>query len=373
MSQTRMETVNNVTEFLSNIQDNECSSDEIRDFAEEADICQTVDELKILEAFLSFRETFQMALQEPEPEPKQMQRQIPLTPDTESWKWLIHTAQVEQRTQEWYAESKNVLSASEVSKIFKKNRTRDQLIVTKTLEPTHVSRRLAVEKVVTSPMDWGVRYEPLVKTYLEKTLKCTIQELGRIRHRTQNNIAASPDGLFTSCEVYPELIGRLIEIKCPTTRIIKENDISFEYMCQMQLQMEVCDRPYCEFVEVKFRQPKDESDRSESALDRGWITLLGNIHTDENRYMYHDTPSVSIEDQDWAAVETYEWELSFLQRVTVPRNTKWFEESQPHFAEFWKDVQAARDGTWQIAPAKERKRKDTSDTLQLSKCEIMEE
>jgi len=369
-----METVNNVTEFLSNIQTQSCSSDEIRSFAEDAQICQTAEEFKVLNAFLSFREILEAEAPQPQPEAQQeAPPQTPFTPDLESWKWLLTTAQVEQRTQEWYSEYKNVLTASEVSKVFKKNRTRDQLIVTKTQAAQEsVNRRLAVERVTTTPMDWGVRYEPLVKAYLEKSLKCKIQELGRIRHRTQNNIAASPDGLFISCELHPELIGRLVEIKCPTTRIIKENDISVEYMCQMQLQMEVCDRPSCEFVEAKFRQPKEESDRNETALDRGWITLISNIHTDENRYLYHDTPSVSM-DPDWAAVETYEWELAFLQRVTVPRNLKWFEEAQPHFTEFWKDVQAARDGTWQIAPGKERKRKDTSDSFTLTKCGIVEE
>jgi putative phage-type endonuclease len=377
MSHLRMETVNNVTEFLSNIAD--CSSDDIRTFAEDAGICETQEEVKILEAFLSFRETLEASFvsEAPKAEVPQIQTQeitTPFTPDLESWKWLLDTAQVEQRTQEWYAESRNALTASEVSKVFKKNRTRDQLIVTKSQpiqEP--VIRRLAVERASTSPMDWGVRYEPLVKAYLEKSLKCKIQDLGRIRHRAHNNIAASPDGLFISCELYPELIGRLVEIKCPTTRIIKEDSISFDYSSQMQLQMEVCDRPSCEFVEAKFRQPKDDADRHEDALDRGWITLISNIHTDENRYLYHHTPSVSIVDPDWASVETYEWELAFIQRVTVKRGPTWFQDSLPHFAEFWKDVQAARDGTWQIAPGKERKRKDTSDSLTLTKCGIVEE
>ena len=42
MSHIRMETVNNVTEFLSNIAD--CSSDDLRTFAEDAGICETQEE-----------------------------------------------------------------------------------------------------------------------------------------------------------------------------------------------------------------------------------------------------------------------------------------------------------------------------------------
>ena len=403
MSRDSMTTVNNVTEFLKSVEDNgskeESFNDEdIREFAIAAGICDTEEELKIFDAFISFRKTFHDAADASEAEipgttpEKCMDKDLAIgqspdlehslgnvgqSSDLESWKWLLTTAQVEQRTQEWYAEARNILTASEVSKIFRKNRTRDLVVAAKSQpadSPVPIfTPRLAVERTVTSPMDWGVRYEPVVKMYLEKSLKCKIHELGRIRHRTQKNIAASPDGLFTECEVFPELTGRLIEIKCPSTRIIKENSISLEYMCQMQLQMEVCDRPSCEFVEAKFRELREDSQKSETALDRGWITLQSNIETDVNRYVYHNTPSGSMdEDTAWASVETYEWELIILQRVTVLRDKKWFEESQSQFTEFWKDVQTARDGAWQITPAREKKPKSKNNEI-VEKCGIVED
>jgi hypothetical protein len=354
---TTMSIAENVVEYVKNLEESGYTADEVREFAEETETFETEEETKLLDALLSFRTTFELeaSLQ---------------TADTESWKWLLDTQQVEQRTQEWYAEAKNVLTASDVSKIFKKQQARNLLVLAKSQPPTTeppFTPRLAVEKATTSSMDWGVRYEPVVKTYLEKSLKCTIQDLGRIRHRTQKNIAASPDGLFIACELHPELIGRLVEIKCPSSRIIKDNYISFEYMCQMQLQMEVCDRPFCEFVEAKFREVDEVS---QTALDHGWITLMSNIDTEENRYVYHNTPSVPDEERG-APVETYMWELVHLRRVTVQRNTKWFEESQPHFEEFWRDVESARAGTWQAAPVKERKKKITQEPT--AKCEILEE
>jgi hypothetical protein len=134
----------------------------------------------------------------------------------------------------------------------------------------------------------------------------------------------------------------------------------------MQLQLEVCDRPLCEFVEAKFREPSGEDDRNAAALDRGWITLECNIETEENRYVYHDTPSAPVCDL-WAAVETYEWELIILQRVSVPRNRIWFQELQTHLVEFWKDVESARNGTWQMTPAREKKVKEPT----APKCEIV--
>jgi hypothetical protein len=345
--------VKNISEFLS-ILDCEYTDEEIREFSADSGICQEEDDERVLEGFLSFRAAF---VEEPS--------------ETTCWEWLLSTKQVEQRTAAWYAEGKQVLTASEISKIFKKGRTRDQVVATKAKgaeenQTTPLTQRLAVPKLETSPMDWGVRYEPLVKAHLEKTLGAKIQDLGRIRHQTQNGLAASPDGLFTACEKEPQLVGRLVEIKCPTTRVIKENAISFEYMCQMQLQMEVCDRPLCEFVEAKFREPSGEDDRNAAALDRGWITLECNIETEENRYVYHDTPSAPVCDL-WAAVETYEWELIILQRVSVPRNRIWFQELQTHLVEFWKDVESARNGTWQMTPAREKKVKEPT----APKCEIV--
>jgi hypothetical protein len=317
--------------------------------------------------------------------------------DTESWKWLLTAPQVEQRTAEWYSETRNMLTASEIATVFKAGRTRGSLVMSK-VEPVAAPApaptaaaadasasatprpppRLAVGRKETTSLDWGVRYEPVVKAHLEKTLGCTIQDLGRIRHRTDARIAASPDGLITSCSSDPALIGRLVEIKCPSTRVIKDDAISFEYWCQMQLQMEVCDRPACEFVEVKFREPASAAGTqveqttatpSNTIIDSGWITLESNIETDINRYLYHDTEQQPPQDETWASVETYQWELIKLRRVTVLRDSAWYANSQEKFAEFWKDVEAARAGTWQMPPARERKTKAEP----IEKCGIVNE
>jgi hypothetical protein len=324
--------------------------------------------------------------------------------DTETWKWLLTTPQVEQRTAEWYAETRNMLTASEIATVFKAGRTRGALIMAKVGLPVATAEaakaadavkteaadtpkarappRLAVGRKETTSLDWGVRYEPVVKAHLEKTLGCAIQDLGRIRHRTHARIAASPDGLITSCSSDPALIGRLVEIKCPSTRVIKDDVIPFEYWCQMQLQMEVCDRPACEFVEAKFREPaasapaaqaqaqaQVEQTSSNTILDNGWITLESNIETDENRYVYHETEQQPLQDEKWASVETYQWELVRLRRVTVLRDEAWYANSQEKFAEFWKDVESARAGTWQMPPARERKAKIIEEPIE--RCEIV--
>jgi len=270
--------------------------------------------------------------------------------EDDSWKWLITAKQVEQRTQEWYMETKNIITASEIAAIWKGPRTRAALVMSKVGEAAQVSvkRNSAFPRAQTGPMDWGVRYEPVVKQILEETLGAKIQELGRIRHRKDTRVAASPDGLITEC-ANKDLVGSLVEIKCPPTRVINDK-IPFDYWCQMQLQMEVCDRPSCEFVEVKFKEL--DADATPKNL-HGWITLEGNQETMDMRYAYCKNP----EKQDgWVEIETYQWEVVQLRRVTLQRDPVWFQASQTDLQAFWKDVEAARQGTWIPPPAPVRKK-----------------
>ena len=381
--------IKNVNEFLHGIEElyplsshanyGDAWEKDVAFFAADGSVLEGVDE-RVLKMGLAIRMALHAAASGGQGVAAASPREGQPQGDTESWKWLLTAPQVEQRTAEWYSETRNMLTASEIATVFKAGRTRGSLVMSK-VEPTVVAAsasasprpppRLAVGRKETTSLDWGVRYEPVVKAHLEKTLGCTIQDLGRIRHRTDARIAASPDGLITSCSSDPALIGRLVEIKCPSTRVIKDDAISFEYWCQMQLQMEVCDRPACEFVEVKFREPASASASPEATdatpqtkgipsntiIDSGWITLESNIETDINRYVYHETEQQPPQDEMWASVETYQWELIRLRRVTVLRDPVWYANSQEKFAEFWKDVEAARAGTWQMPPARERKTK----------------
>ena len=269
--------------------------------------------------------------------------QAPIQDD--SWKWLITAKQVEQRTSEWYKETKNIITASEISAIWKTPRARAALIMSKVGEAAEISvkRNSAFPRAKTGPMDWGVRYEPVVKQILETTLGAKIQELGRIRHRKHPRVAASPDGLIVEA-ADPKLVGTLVEIKCPPTRVINDK-IPFDYWCQMQLQMEVCDRPSCEFVEVKFKELDEDAKSSEEL--HGWIILEGNQESMDLRYIYSDK---ATGEEGWVEIERYQWEVAQLRRVTLARDPVWFQASQGDLEAFWKDVEGARQGTWTPPP-----------------------
>lgn len=310
-----------------------------------------------LDAVLSFR--------------RQVLEEIPFSTDVvvakddDSWKWLITTKQVEQRTSEWYKETKNIITASEISAIWKTPRARAALVMSKVGEAAEISvkRNSAFPRAKTGPMDWGVRYEPVVKQILETTLGAKIQELGRIRHRSVPRVAASPDGLIIEA-ADPRLVGTLVEIKCPPTRVINDK-IPFDYWCQMQLQMEVCDRPSCEFVEVKFKELDEDASVSvtEDAL-HGWIILEGNQETMDLRYIYSDK---ATGEEGWVEIERYQWEVAQLRRVTLARDPVWFQTSQKDLEAFWTDVEAARQGTWSPPPPLRAKKA----APELSGCAIV--
>jgi hypothetical protein len=135
----------------------------------------------------------------------------------------------------------------------------------------------------------------------------------------------------------------------------------------MQLQMEVCDRPSCEFVEVKFKEL--DADAVPSHPLHGWITLEGNQETMDMRYTY-SADSVSQATEGWAEIEKYQWEAVQIRRVTLQRDPVWFRASQGELEAFWKDVEAARQGTW-IPPPKKVKAKAAAAATTETGCAIV--
>jgi hypothetical protein len=274
-----------------------------------------------------------------------------------NWKWLLLTKQSEQRTEQWVKEKVNLLTASEISDIWGGPLTRARLVKSKVPkeEEKPFSQRLAVRRGEGNAMDWGVRYEPVVKYILEKDLHVKITDLGRVTHQTHSRLAASPDGLIT--EGPEDLVGRLIEIKCPPTREINEK-IPFSYWCQMQIQMEVCNLPLCEYVEVKFKEVDKEDLEA-----KGFITLEQNSKDNSLHYIYHENPEPPESQKGWEIIETYGWKVLHIRRVTQQRDKTWFESIQNDLTAFWNDVEGARNGTWIPPPPKVKRVK--ADPLQF--------
>lgn len=271
---------------------------------------------------------------------------------------LLSLPQVPQRTPDWYAQGKQVLTASEFSTIFKTPRAVSQLVLTKagTAPAISYSSRLACMSCEIGPFDWGIRFEPVVKQVLERKWGATIAESGRLLHPSDPRLAASPDGLILDAED-PARVGRLVEIKCPISREIG-GVVPFDYWCQMQLQMEVTGVDECEYVEVKIDSiAKQKAELGPDVVPEGYLWLFQNpLGECEMVYAYTEEQREEFEASGFDLIETIPWRIERLDTRVVPRDRAWFQSTAEKRESFWADVEKAKAGEFQPVAATPKKR-----------------
>jgi hypothetical protein len=281
---------------------------------------------------------------------------------------LLARKSTEQRTPEWYIQASKVLTASEIGTLFGSPRARGQLVLSKAIPPTpedierRCSKPLTCPSEFMSPFDWGIRFEPVVKQIYEQRNRVQIADLGRLVHPVDQRIAASPDGLIsvTEADADPHL-GALIEIKCPITRELINNKIPEEYYNQMQLQLEVTGVPKCYYVEAKFRSPASKKVPvvAGPAVVEGVLWLVE--HQDPatlketRRYVYGPVGTGQLEDppchligQNDVVIERVPWALLEWNEIEVARSQTWWSDMQAKLVNFWADVEAAREGKFEL-------------------------
>ena len=147
------------------------------------------------------------------------------------------------------------------------------MVISKTVPYESRNQSLATLSSRMSAFDWGIRFEPVVKQIYEYKYGTTIKELGRLYHQTDKRCAASPDGLVYNCPKN-ERTGRLIEIKCPVTRII-DGKIPKDYYAQMQMQLHVTGLQLCDYVEAVFSSKYNNTPEREGvSLYNGFIAVI---------------------------------------------------------------------------------------------------
>lgn len=264
---------------------------------------------------------------------------------------LLLLPQIPQRTPAWYAQGKEVLTASEFATLFGSPRAWSQLVMSK-VPPTaqsssSMTHKLACLTCEMGPFDWGIRFEPVVKQYLERIWGTRIAESGRLLHPTDSRLAASPDGLILDA-TDPKRVGRLIEIKCPITRKVGVG-VPFEYWCQMQLQMEVTGVDECEYVEVKLDSiHKMESELAGGAEPDGFLWLVQNPSSAMMAYAYTEEERATAEADGWDVLEDIPWRAAELWTKTVPRDRVWFSGTDVLREKLWDDIASARVGAFTV-------------------------
>ena len=263
---------------------------------------------------------------------------------------IYNAHQVEQRTPQWYEDMTCMLTGSEFYKLFESERTRGHLVLSK-VNPEKRNSPHALPTQYMKAMDWGVRFEPVVKRYLEKTWNCSIYDCGRLKHQTQKRLGASPDGIIMTedCDKY----GKLVEIKCPYSRKIG-GIVPEEYWIQMQIQLEVTNLSECEYVEVEILSATAKNmnpDLSGNALEKGrmWLVEKDGIY----KYIYNE----SEKEEGFNEIECIEYNIINLHNVLVKRDKKWYDSTLKHQEEFWNDVEKARKNEFVLPEPKYKRQK----------------
>jgi len=161
---------------------------------------------------------------------------------------------IEQGTDAWHQLRLGKVTASRVADILAKTKTgpsasrNNYLIelaiqrVTKAIEPSYSS----------SAMEWGVEQEARARVAYEVKSGNFVDQVPFIDHKTIPWFGCSPDGLV-------DLDG-LVEIKCPNSAThwsyIKADAPPNKYVIQMQTQMCVTGRQWCDFVSYDPRMPE---------------------------------------------------------------------------------------------------------------------
>lgn len=151
---------------------------------------------------------------------------------------LITVPQYAQRTPEWYAVRKSMMTASNAAAA---------LGIKPYASFRGDARAECIKQIVTGSFkgnkatQHGVDHEDAVRDRLCAIMGETALDFGLIVHPQYPWLGASPDGIT--------LTGRMIEIKCPMFRPIIPGKVPGHYLPQVQTQMEVCDLDSCYFCQ----------------------------------------------------------------------------------------------------------------------------
>lgn len=276
---------------------------------------------------------------------------------------LLAIPQPKQKTTEWYELRHNILTASNVWKVFSSPAQYNSLIYEKCrphVNEDYLSGMGWKHPTSTNAMHWGVRYEPISVALYSAFNQTTVGEFGCILHSSIPHLAASPDGINVDRN-NTKLFGRMIEVKNIVNREITGVPLE-HYWIQMQIQMEVCDLDECDFIETRFKEFDTDLDfYTWNATSKGVILFFlpkpqfGVTDNVDGNYVYmpidHPTDMISVE--QWiqrqklehpnkSCIHTTYWYLDQYSCVFVPRNRAWFASVAPQITECWKTVERER-------------------------------
>lgn len=188
-----------------------------------------------------------------------------------------------QRSPEWYAARLGLATGSRFADIIAKTRS-GYSTTRKNYAAELATERLTgiqAENFTSAAMTWGTDTEPVARLEYELTTGNTVEETGFWTHDTLK-AGASPDGFVGE--------DGLIEIKCPNpaTHIetLQTGKVPRQYVAQIQGQMWITNRKWCDFVSYDPRMPQnaqlfitrvERDDEFIAELEREVTDFLGEV------------------------------------------------------------------------------------------------
>ena len=273
--------------------------------------------------------------------------------------------QPEQRTTEWYEFRNNRLTASDLWYITNWNEAKVHDILKK---KCGVEQKFSVSPALLH----GIKFEEVATKIYEKRNNVEITEFGCVPHSFIPYFGASPDGICSINSGNKNYVGRMLEIKCPKSRIIT-GFIPEVYRAQIQGQLEVCGLEYCDFLEcdIKVYNSKKEylddcfirddgsKDVNKTAKGNEKGIIFETYNTEQKSYSYEyrytnfsneeeidnwEEPFIDkiLDSEHLEHGGTTFWYLNKISTVLVKRDRDWFTTNFCRIKQFWDKVEDAR-------------------------------
>jgi putative phage-type endonuclease len=161
---------------------------------------------------------------------------------------------VQQGSSEWFSLRAGKVTASRVADILAKTKTGPSASRQNYLVELAIQRITGIiqESYSNSAMEWGTQTEPQARVAYEVNTNNFVDQVAFVDHPSIKWFGCSPDGLVSD--------RGLVEIKCPNSsthwEYFKNKKPPQKYIIQMQTQMAVTGKDWCDFVSFDPRMPE---------------------------------------------------------------------------------------------------------------------